>query len=157
MNKIVNDFLSEFSVHSKENGEVYAVNREGALYEFIRDEIHDGHLPDDFRFKTVYRALEDISLQDETALNVPQIEPDIYYSDLNRWASRSISHDYLNQAIESQQYYGIANSYFDLVTRAQQIELDEITIKVYQFVLDELQKSQAQQAVEDDSENEWEA
>lgn len=157
MSNIVNYFLSEFSVHNKGGDEVYAVNREGNLYEFIRDEIHDGHLPDDFRFKTVYRALEDLSLQDETALNVPQIEPDIYYSDLNKWATRSISHDYLNEAIESQQHFGIANSYFDLVARAQQIELDEITIKVYQFVLDELQKYQAQQAVEDDSENEWEA
>lgn len=157
MNKIVNDFLSEFSVHSKENGEVYAVNREGDLYEFIRDEIHEDYLPDDFRFKTVYRALEDLSLQDQADLNVPILETDIYYADLNKWATRSISLNYLNDAIEQQEHFGIAQNYYQLIGRAQQMELDEISCKVYQFVQYEIEKFQAQMDAEDDSENEWEA
>lgn len=157
MSNIVNYFLSEFSIHNKGGDEVYAVNREGDLYEFIRDEIHEDYQPDDFRFKTVYRALEDLSLQDQADLNVPILETDIYYADLNKWATRSISLNYLNDAIEQQEHFGIAQNYYQLIGRAQQMELDEISCKVYQFVQFEIEKFQAQMDAEDDIESEWEA
>lgn len=154
MSNIVNKFLSEFSVKNKEDGKIYAVDREGDLYEFIRVEVHEGYLPDNFKFQSVYFALEDLTLQDQTSLDVPVIEADTNYTDLNEWAARPISRTYLNEVLEQQAHFGSISSYFDLMVRAQQMELDEISCKVYQFVQDQLEKFQAH---EDDSENEWEA
>lgn len=74
MSNIVNKFLSEFSVKNKEGGQIYAVDREGDLYEFIRVEVHEGYLPDNFKFQSVYFALEDLTLQDQTSLDVPVID-----------------------------------------------------------------------------------
>lgn len=154
---LIKEYLSQFKSTNRNEEVVYSVDREGDLYEFIRVEVHEGSLPDNFKFKAVYFALEHLSLQDLTSLEVPTLETDTYYSDLNQWATRSLSHAYLNEALEQQADFGIVNLYFDLIGRAQQMELDEISSKVYQFVQDEIEKLQVQLDSEQDSENEWEA
>ena len=154
---LIKEYLSQFKSTNRNEEVVYSVDREGDLYEFIRVEVHEGSLPDNFKFKAVYFALEDLSLQDLTSLEVPILETDTYYSDLNEWAARSISRVYLNEALEQQAHFGIVNTYSDLIGRAQQMELDEISSKVYQFVQDEIEKLQVQLDSEQDSENEWEA
>lgn len=148
---LVNLYLSHFSITQKEKEESYSVDHNSSLYDFIREVIHEGRWPDNFKYRCVYRALEDLSQQMPENFDVPCLDPDIYYSEQDAWASRSASQEYLNQVLEEQTDFGLVRDYYSLIRVAQQKELDEISYRVFQFIEEEVEKLNREQDLE------WEA
>ncbi len=136
---LANLYLSHFTIRSHEKTESYSVDQNSKLYDFIRDVIHEGSWPDNFKYRTVYRALEDLSQQMPDNYDVPLLEPDIYYSEKDSWAARSASQDYLNEALAEQSDFGLIRDYYSLLDIAQQKELYEISYRVFHFIEEEVE------------------
>lgn len=151
--EVTNDLLNQFTTvdtGEDKRGVIYTVKSEASnseLHEFIRD-IHDGMLPDDFKYRIVYEALEAISEQDE--LDYPAIEADIYTHDLIQWSQNLSRHDYINTVLEEATLYGRQLNFDDLLRQSQQLEIDMICNQVYAFVEERI--AEAENAYDDELE-----
>jgi hypothetical protein len=110
---------------------VSCINHDTPLHDFIRDEVHDGRLPDDFCYNTIYESLSAISegCEENYCLG---IEPNVYTHELVTWSI--LRGEYVDEILTDYHQYPEQLSYFDLLQRAQSIEIEEITSKVLAFV-----------------------
>ena len=90
-------------------------------------------MPDDYRYKFIEDALEIIAEADDNSLDCPEIEADIYTSDLTKWLhSRNDRVYYLTEALET----FVMRDGFVALQFAQIIEKEE----VYWSVLESLRE-----------------
>ena len=150
MSKTVNELAKEalgwFITDTRDNGEEFVKTKEGRP-DWLKNLIftaHGGMLPDDYRYKFIENSLQYIADQDEDAdLDRPEIEADIYTSDLTKWLhSRNDRVCYLTEALET---FGIKDG-FAALQLAQLREREE----VYHSVLSSLRE--LYDAQEDDEE-----
>lgn len=127
--------VDEFQVMQSNNGtRVCLKSTESDLYHFVRDDLHDGYLPDDFKYSVAFDAVNAIAEggRDEYALG---IEPDIYSNDLLIWASSDLNRlEYLDEALTSAIDSGSHSNFTQLIQQAQAVEIEEITSAVLGFV-----------------------
>jgi hypothetical protein len=105
VNELAKDALGWFITDARDNGEEFIKTKEGRP-DWLKNlifTVHDGMLPDDYRYKFIEDALIMIADQDEdTDLDCPEIEADIYTSDLTKWLhSRNDRVYYLTEALET--------------------------------------------------------
>jgi hypothetical protein len=150
MSKTVNELAKEalgwFITDTRDNGEKFVKTKEGRP-DWLKNLIftaHGGMMPDDYRYKFIENSLQYISDQDEdVGLDCPEIEADIYTSDLTKWLhSRNDRVCYLTEALET---FGIKDG-FAALQLAQLREREE----VYHSVLSSLRE--LYDAQEDDEE-----
>jgi hypothetical protein len=134
MNKTVNELAREalewFITDTRDNGEEFIKTKDGRpdWLENLIFTAHDDMLPDDYRYKFIEDALIMIADQDEDAdLDRPEIEADIYTSDLTKWLhSRNDRVYYLTEALEE---YEIKDG-FRALQAAQLREREEVYFSV---------------------------
>jgi hypothetical protein len=105
-------------------------------------------MPDDYRYKFIENSLQYIADQDEDAddLDCPEIEADIYTSDLTKWLhSRNDRVYYLTEALEE---YEIKDG-FQALQEAQLREREEVFYSVLNS-LRELCKDQEDEEEQED-------
>lgn len=152
-NGVINELLEKFTTIRTGNdnrGEIYILKSEASnseLHEFIRD-IHDGMLPDDFKYRIVHEALE--AMRDQDELDYPSVEADIYTLDLIQWSQNLSRHDYINTVLEEAILYGRDLNFSDLLRQSQQLEIDMICNQVYAFVEERI--AEAENAYDDELE-----
>ena len=148
VNELAKEALGWFIVDTRDDGEKFTKTKEGRP-EWLKTLIftaHDGMLPDDYRYKFIEKALELIADQDAD-LDYPEIEADIYTSDLTKWLnSRNDRVCYLTEALEQ---YEIDDGFWAL-QEAQLREREE----VYHSVLSSLRELYGAQEEEDEEEQE---
>tara|TARA_R110002126_G_scaffold146224_22_gene292188 strand:+ start:3791 stop:4264 length:474 start_codon:yes stop_codon:yes gene_type:complete len=143
--EVINDLLDQFTTvdtGEDKRGVIHILKSEASnseLHDFIRD-IHEGMLPDDFKYRIVHEALEAISEQDE--LDYPAIEADIYTHDLIQWSQNLSRHDYINTVLNDAILYGRELNFADLLRQSQQLEIDMIINEVYSFVEERIAESE---------------
>jgi hypothetical protein len=136
MNKTVNELAREAlewfitDTRDRDNGEEFIKTKDGRpdWLENLIFTAHDDMLPDDYRYKFIEDALIMIADQDEDAdLDRPEIEADIYTSDLTKWLhSRNDRVYYLTEALEE---YEIKDG-FRALQAAQLREREEVYFSV---------------------------
>ena len=146
VNELAREALEWFITDTRNNGEKFIKTKEGRpdWLENLIFTAHDDMLPDDYRYKFIEDALIMIADQDEDAdLDCPEIEADIYTSDLTKWLhSRNDRVCYLTEALEE---YEIKDG-FQALYLAQLCERGE----VYYSVLNNLRELYDAQEEEDE-------
>ena len=100
--------------------------------EELTELIHKAHgdmLPDDWRYKFIEEALDQIAeTEEEDDLDCPELESDIYTYNLLQWlASRNDRYNYVDQATEE---YGHGNSLINDIMLGQIKEKEEVYFSV---------------------------
>jgi len=153
MSKTVSELAKEalewFETGTRDSGEEFVKTKDGRP-EWLTNLIFTAHgdmVPDDHRYKFIEDALQYISDQDEDAdLDCPEIEADIYTSDLTKWLhSRNDRVCYLTEALEE---YEIKDG-FQALYLAQLCERGE----VYDSVLNSLRELCKDQEDEEEQED----
>jgi len=150
---IATDLVASFNTKEKSTGEhfYYVEDTEAneELKDFIRDQIHQDYLPDDFKYKTVYQFLEAVSLGNTDYDNaIDYVQPDYYYPDLLKWSSSNLNRaEYINEALTEFEI----KEHEQLLRSAQWIEIEEICSQTYSFL-----EQQAEQLCEQQEEEEYE-
>lgn len=143
MQNLASSYVEWFAAKTRDNGELFYVVEEQPstieLKEFIRDEIHEGYLPDDFKYKTLYYFLEAIAEgQTDYDYAVDYVGVDLNYPDLLAWlGSNSNRAEYANQALEEHHFTDIENC----LRAAQYREIEEICSQTYSFLERQLETS----------------
>ena len=134
VNELAREALEWFETGTRDSGEKFVKTKDGRP-EWLTDLIFTAHgdmMPDDHRYKFIEEALDLIANQD-VDLDRPEIEADIYTSDLTAWLnSRNDRVYYLTKALEE---YEIKDG-FQALQAAQIIEKEE----VYWSVLESLRE-----------------
>lgn len=128
---------------------VSCINTNSPLQEFVREDIHEGMLPDDYKYNKLYESLVAITegYEDIYCLG---LEPDIYTHELLSWASSNITRmEYLDQALTAAIDHGRHANFNQLIQQAQAIEIEDITYQVLRFV-----EAQAELEVEEEDDYE---
>jgi hypothetical protein len=151
MNKAINELAREalgwFIIDTRDNGEEFVKTKEGRpdWLENLIFTAHGNMMSDDYRYKFIEDALEIIAEADDNSLDCPEIEADIYTSDLTKWLhSRNDRVYYLTEALEE---YG-TNDGFQALYLAQLCERGE----VYDSVLSSLRELCGAQEDEEEQE-----
>jgi len=136
VNELAKEALKSFETGTRDNGEKFVKTKDGRP-EWLTNLIftaHGGMVPDDHRYKFIEDALIIIANNDQEAeLDCPEIEADIYTSDLTKWLhSRNDRVCYLTEALEE---YEIKDG-FQALQSAQLLEREE----VYYSVLNSLRE-----------------
>lgn len=145
--EVINDLLNQFTTvdtGEDKRGIIHILKSEAKnykLHDFIRD-IHDGFVPDDFKYRIVYEALQAISEQDKEYLDYPAVDADIYTHDLTQWSQNLNRHDYINTVLEEGILYGRELNFADLLRQSQQLEIDMICNEVYSFVEERISEAE---------------
>jgi hypothetical protein len=151
--EVINDLLNQFTTvdtGEDKRGVIHILKSEASnseLHDFIRD-IHDGILPDDFKYRITFEALE--AMRDQNELDYPTVEADIYTHDLIQWSQNLSRHDYINTVLNDAILYSRELNFADLLRQSQQLEIDMIINEVYSFV--EERVSEAENAYDDELE-----
>lgn len=148
VNELAREALEWFETGTRDNGEEFVKTKNGRpeWLEALILNAHGDMLPDDYRYKFIRDALQYISDQDEdTDLDCPEIEADIYTSDLTKWLhSRNDRVYYLTEALET---FEMRDGFVALQS-AQIIEKEE----VYWSVLESLRELCKDQEDEEEQE-----
>lgn len=143
--EVINDLLNEFTTvdtGEDKRGVIYTLKSEASnseLHDFIRD-IHDGMLPDDFKYRITFEALE--AMRDQDELDYPSVEADIYTHDLIKWSQNLSRHDYINTVLNDAILYGRELNFASLLMQSQQLEIDMICNEVYSFVEERISEAE---------------
>ena len=141
LKSVAETLASEFQkIESNQSTRVCLKSNDSNLYHFIRDEIHEGYLPDDFKYAVTFSAIQAITegRSEDYALG---IEPDIYTSDLLSWASSNLlRQEYLDEVLLTSINEGLTKSFFEVLQHAQALEIEEITSMTLAFVESELEQ-----------------
>lgn len=129
-------FAEIFNSNTRENDEIYYFINDNEsqteLIDFIRDDIHQGYLPDDFKYKTVYYFLEAIA-EGNTEFDqvLDYVGVDHNYHDLLKWVNSNLNRmDYINQVLQECDI----NDFGQLLSAGQCREIEEICSQTYQFL-----------------------
>ena len=143
VNELAREALEWFITDTRNNGEKFIKTKEGRpdWLENLIFTAHDDMLPDDYRYKFIEDALIMIADQDEDAdLDCPEIEADIYTSDLTKWLhSRNDRVCYLTEALEE---YEIKDG-FQALYLAQLCERGEVYYSVLNSLRELCEEEQA--------------
>jgi len=136
VSELAREALEWFETDTRDNGEEFVKTKEGRP-DWLENLIFTAHghmMADDYRYKFIENSLQYIADQDEDAdLDCPEIEADIYTSDLTAWLnSRDDRLCYLTEALET---FGMKDG-FSALQAAQIIEKEE----VYWSVLESLRE-----------------
>lgn len=147
INELAEESLEWFVTDTRDDGEKFTKTKDGRP-KWLTDLIFTAHgdmMPDDHRYKFIEEALELIADQDAD-IDCPEIEADIYTSDLTKWLnSRNDRVYYLSEALENSDI----TDGFQLLMMAQSIEREEI----YYSVLNSLRELCKDQEDEEEQED----
>lgn len=153
LQQIAASYLEAFQSKSRENGESFYFIEDKSehheLQDFIRDHVHQGYLPDDFKYQTVYQFIEAVSLGNTDYDNaIDYVQPDYYYPDLLKWSSSNLNRaEYINEALTEFEI----KDHERLLRSAQWKEIEEICSQTYGFL-----EQQAELLCEQQEEEEYE-
>lgn len=146
VNELAREALEWFESGTRDSGEKFVKTKYGRP-DWLGNLIFAAHgdmMPDDYRYKFIEEALDLIANQD-IDLDCPEIEADIYTSDLTKWLhSRNDRVYYLTEALET---FGMKDG-FQALQSAQIIEKEE----VYWSVLENLRELCKDQEDEEEQE-----
>lgn len=135
LESVASHLLDDFLVTKHNNGNRVCLKSSNSdLSNCIHEEIHDGFLPDDFKYTTTFDAVSAIAegRAEEYALG---LEPDIYTHDLLTWAASHLGRqEYLDEALTTAIENGQNLTSYQLLQSAQLIEIEEIAVIVRNFV-----------------------
>ena len=141
INKVAILLKEQFETKTREDGEEFIVcNSNGAIKDFIH-QVHDGHLPDDFIYKTIYNCVESVA-EGRTEISgvLEDVTADIYLHELITWsASNPTRLSYINGVLAEYQVEG----FIDLLQHAQSNEIEEICYATLSFLESEVEHTLA--------------
>jgi hypothetical protein len=134
-------FAEIFNSNTRDNNEIYYFINDkeshSELTDFIRDDIHQGYLPDDFKYKTVYYFLEAIAegnTEFDQALDYVGVDHNNH--ELLKWVNSNLNRmDYINQVLQESEI----NDFGQLLSAGQYLEVEEICSQTYQFLENQLE------------------
>ncbi len=141
LQQIAASYLEAFKSRTRDGGERYYYlddkNEYLVLQDFIRDEVHEGYLPDDFKYKTVHACFEAVA-EGFSSLEevIDYVGTDDRYFDLLSWSASHLNRiDYVNQVLEETSL----RSYTDILSHAQYLEVYEICSQTFNFLEEQVQ------------------
>jgi len=141
INKVAIQNIELFQIKTREDGEEFIVcNSDGAIKDLIH-EVHNGHLPDDFKYKIIYNCIESVAGgRTEISGVLEDVTADIYIHELITWsASNSTRLSFINDVLADYQVEG----FIDLLQLAQSNEIEEICYATLSFLENEAEHTLA--------------
>lgn len=132
INKVAIQNIEFFQIKAREDGkDIIVCDSNGSIKDFIH-EVHNGHLPDDFIYKTIYNCIESVADgRTEITGVLEDVTADIYLHDLIGWsASNPTRLSYINDVLAEYQVEGFIN----LLQHAQSNEIEEICYATLSFL-----------------------
>jgi hypothetical protein len=125
INKVANHLLEKFEVKTRSNGENFVTcHCQSHLGDFIQ-EVHDGHLPDDFIHQIIYSCIYSVANHNSQSICevLEDIEPYYNIYDLTKWSISLPSRFHsINDTLS--EYEG--DNYTELLQIAQSREIESI-------------------------------
>lgn len=149
INKVAVQNIKFFQIKTREDGkEIIFCNSNGSIKDFIH-KAHDGHLPDDFKYKIIYNCIESVADgRTEISGVLEDVTADIYLHELITWsASNSTRLSFINDVLAEYQVEG----FIDLLQHAQSREIEEICYATLSFL-----ESEAEDTLVNDEEYDYE-
>jgi hypothetical protein len=149
INEVANLLKKSFEYKTRENGKEFIVcNSSGSIKDFIHEE-HDGHLPDDFIYKTIHNCIESVADgRTEISGVLEDVPADIYTYNLLKWSSSNLDRiSYINDVLSESKI----EDFNELLQHAQSKEIEEICYATLSFL-----ESETEHTLDNDEEYDYE-
>jgi len=134
--ELAEEYYKYFEYKERDNGDRFVCLKDDRPEE-LRDLVykaHDKMMPDDYKYQYIHDAIEMIADADDDRLEEPEIEPDVYDSDLFDWLSSNLTRQYyVDEAVND---IGHGKSITDDIMYGQVEEKREVYFSVLESLRD---------------------